>query len=471
MEESMIHTGQITDSEKEEKKEKKENLSKAISFEKMKGLGCLGYCPDSPTLCVKITNIIDRFFLTKQPKKLFFNITWSISRQNYQTLPIRRGKEMIFDCYTFFADDLSGDLLIGMYISKKGKKKKIGEASFDLTVLTPNSEPVGVMLPISFTDPVFHEKQLKDPSRTYVVEMDVAFCDPVLLECDISEEEVEIKEGFYDVYELGDLIGEGTYATVRKGMHKKTGELFAVKIIDTSQYEELQLEHLKREIEITTKLKSEFIINMIEHYSEDDCIYLVLEYAPGGELFDLVVERRHLSEYEAIVLIKQIMQAVHYIHSKGIAHRDLKLENILVVDKQRLKIKISDFGLSKDFMKSSLSTSCGTPEYVAPEVILSEPYDEAADIWSIGVITYILLCGQTPFGGGSTNEIFARVLALDYAFSHPIWNLISSQAKQFISCLLLRDPESRPTARQCLHSPWLRRFDRKKGRRRPSNSS
>jgi len=143
------------------------------------------------------------------------------------------------------------------------------------------------------------------------------------------------------------------------------------------------------------------------------------------------------------------------MHSNGIAHRDLKPENLLVTGSSNDIIKISDFGLSKDFGQDNLKTSCGTPDYVAPEVLKGKPYDCSVDIWSIGVITYILLCGFPPFYGNSEQVIFNKILRAEYNYPSPDWDNITTDAKQFIDALLVLNPTDRPTADQCLESPWI----------------
>jgi len=143
------------------------------------------------------------------------------------------------------------------------------------------------------------------------------------------------------------------------------------------------------------------------------------------------------------------------MHEKGIAHRDLKPENLLVTGEQNDLIKISDFGLSKDFGKENLKTSCGTPDYVAPEVLRGTSYDHSVDIWSIGVITYILLCGFPPFYGNTEQQIFNKILRAEYDFPSPDWDHISEEAKEFIKALLVLNPNDRPSAKECIESPWI----------------
>jgi len=180
-----------------------------------------------------------------------------------------------------------------------------------------------------------------------------------------------------------------------------------------------------------------------------------MELVTGGELFDQIVSKGTYSETDAALIIKQILEAVEYMHQNGIAHRDLKPENLLVTGPTNNIIKVSDFGLSKDYGADSLKTACGTPDYVAPEVLKGGHYDNTVDIWSIGVISYILLCGFPPFYGNDDQEIFNKILKADYVFPSPDWDTISDDAKEFISAILILDYTSRPSAEQCLGAPWI----------------
>eukprot|EP01125_Pyxidicula_operculata_P001100 TRINITY_DN10_c0_g1_i3.p1 TRINITY_DN10_c0_g1~~TRINITY_DN10_c0_g1_i3.p1 ORF type:complete len:224 (+),score=79.08 TRINITY_DN10_c0_g1_i3:645-1316(+) len=190
------------------------------------------------------------------------------------------------------------------------------------------------------------------------------------------------------------------------------------------------------------KLKHKNIIALHEVFDESDKIYLVMELVTGGELFDQIVSRGTYSERDAAGIIRQILEAVDYMHRNGVAHRDLKPENLLCSGPDNSEIKITDFGLSKDFASAQLKTSCGTPDYVAPEVLMGKQYDNSVDIWSIGVITYILLCGFPPFYGTTDQQIFEKILKSD-------------EAKDFIKAILVLDHEKRPTAADCLEAPWI----------------
>jgi len=269
----------------------------------------------------------------------------------------------------------------------------------------------------------------------------------------------DIKSGIItNVYEIQEVIGSGGFSEVRKGKNKKTSETVAIKVIEKQKHPD-KIDNVKREIEVMRKLNHKHIICLEDVFEEegiDGKIYMVLEYVGGGELFDHIIGRGNYSENDAAFVVRQIIEAVAYLHSKGIAHRDLKPENLLCTGPNNEIIKVADFGLSKEYGNESLETICGTPDYVAPEVLRAKGYTKAVDIWSIGVITYVLLCGSPPFYGSDDKEVYMKILAADYKFFSPDWDTISKEAKSFIQCLLVLTPGKRPTATQCLESPWLK---------------
>lgn len=246
----------------------------------------------------------------------------------------------------------------------------------------------------------------------------------------------------------------GGFSVVKEATDKSTGIKYACKIIEKSAAEE-ELNLLQREIDIMSKLKHKNIIQLIEVFEDNEYLNLILELVTGGELFDQIVQRGSYSERDAANIVKQILEAVMYMHSNGIAHRDLKPENLLCSGPANENIKVTDFGLSKDFGEGTLQTSCGTPDYVAPEVLRGAAYDNSVDIWSIGVITYILLCGFPPFYGNTDQEIFEKILKAEYDFPSPDWDAISDDAKQFIKQILVLENNKRPTAQECLQHPWM----------------
>jgi calcium/calmodulin-dependent protein kinase I len=267
----------------------------------------------------------------------------------------------------------------------------------------------------------------------------------------VTKEKKLIKEE----YDFREELGRGGFSVVVKAIKKDTEEAVAVKIIAKNQSpEELQL--LQREIDILKKLDHRNIIALKDVFDEKDTIYLVMELVEGGELFDQIVSRGTYSEADAANIIQQILEAVAYMHDNGIAHRDLKPENLLCSGDETNTIKVTDFGLSKDFSAASLGTACGTPDYVAPEVLKGQHYDNSVDMWSIGVITYILLCGFPPFYANTDQQIFEKILRIEYSFPSPDWDHISPEAVQFIKRILVPEPSCRPTAVEALQCDWIK---------------
>jgi len=271
-------------------------------------------------------------------------------------------------------------------------------------------------------------------------------------------------ENFYTVGNL--LSPEGTIPVVREGIDKETGDRWALKYLSIKNPEDV--EALQKEIALMRKLRHKHVLQLREVFEYPNEVVLVTELVPGGELFDKIVEIGAYSESDAANIVRQVVEGVQYLHENGVAHRDLKPENLLVggESEDAPEIKISDFGLSKAFgagAAARLETSCGTPDYVAPEVLRGEVYDQSVDLWSVGVITYILLCGFPPFWGESQGELFDKILAADYEFPSPEWDKVSDNAKDFIKKLLVKDNRARMTAQQCAQHPWIKNAGADKG--------
>jgi len=208
------------------------------------------------------------------------------------------------------------------------------------------------------------------------------------------------------------------------------------------------------------KLKHPHILPLIDVFETKDYIYLVLELVTGGELFDKIVERGNYTEKDASDIVRQILEAVQYLHSQGVVHRDLKPENLLCAEvgkekETRIHIYVADFGLSRVFQdREQLNTYCGSPEYVAPEVLACVPYEKAVDLWSVGVITYILLTGFLPFYDKNHSVLFEKIQNVDYNWDD--CPEVSPAAKHFNQHLLVKDPKKRYTAEAALNHPWLK---------------
>lgn len=262
---------------------------------------------------------------------------------------------------------------------------------------------------------------------------------------------------FYDV--PGEVLGTGHFSKVKLGTDKKTGEKVAIKIIIKPSGSKINM--LKTEVDILTKADHPNIVKLHKVIDTPEILYLVMELLTGGELFDRIIAKGHYSEADARELTVTMLKAVAYLHSQGIAHRDLKPENILLKDtSENAVIKITDFGLSKIFGGDAASevvmkTACGTPGYVAPEVLQHEAYSSQVDLWSIGVIVYILLCGFPPFYGDNDNQMFRKIKAGQYKFLAPYWDPISKEAKDFVSKLLVVNHKERMDCEAALQHKWI----------------
>jgi len=273
---------------------------------------------------------------------------------------------------------------------------------------------------------------------------------------------VEAKpKSIQDTYAIGEVLGQGGFSIVKKAIHKQTQQPWAIKIIkkDEPNLTPQEIENLYSEIDIMQKLKHSNIVALNEVFEDKTTLYLVLELIDGGELFDQIIAKGSYPENEAATIIKQVLQAVGYMHTYGVAHRDLKPENLLCCGPDKLTIKVSDFGLSKDFGRGQLKTSCGTPDYVAPEVLSGKGhYDHSVDIWSIGVILYVLICGFPPFFGNDEQEIFRKIVKCSFSYPAPDWTGKSDEVKQLISAILTTNVNARPTAKDALESPWILKY-------------
>eukprot|EP00210_Caulerpa_lentillifera_P006174 g5899.t1 len=273
--------------------------------------------------------------------------------------------------------------------------------------------------------------------------------------------------GIREVYRLGPVLGSGGFATVKQITDRRTGQLYACKIMGLPAIgvpvpdSQNSREDIFKEIEILSRLDHENIVGLLEFYYDDRNVYLVSELLKGGELLDAVLDQQEgYSEDIARSCFQQLMLGIHYLHSEGVAHRDLKLENLLLVKRGDIsRIKITDFGLAKLTQGGQMSTIVGTPQYVAPEIIRGLPgltYSVAVDMWSAGVILFILLGGYPPFYSKSDAELFDQIRHGRWNFDDPVWKAVSKSAKDLISKLLVVDPEKRLSAEDTLNHSWMK---------------
>ncbi|KAG8374846.1 hypothetical protein BUALT_Bualt10G0038000 [Buddleja alternifolia] len=264
---------------------------------------------------------------------------------------------------------------------------------------------------------------------------------------------------FKERYVLGDQLGWGRFGIIRECCDKLTGEVLACKSISKERLvTEDDVCSVKLEIEILTKLCGhENVVDLKAVYEEEDHVHLLMELCAGGELFHRIEKKGRLSEHEAQIIFKQLMEVLMYCHDNGIVHRDLKPENILLVSKSSSSpIKLADFGLATHIKPGqALHGTVGSPFYIAPEVLMGG-YNEAADVWSAGVILYILLSGMPPFWGKTKSTIFEAVRAANLCFHSDPWDHISLSAKDLILGMLCFDPSKRLTAAQVLAHSWTK---------------
>jgi len=260
---------------------------------------------------------------------------------------------------------------------------------------------------------------------------------------------------FYDIDKK--KLGEGSYGTVSKATNKSTNAVRAVKSISKAQMK--NLERFKQEIAIMKMMDHPNIIKLFETFEDHRNIYLIMELSLGGELFDRIIDAGHFTEIQAAVLMQQIFRAIYYMHENKVCHRDLKPENFLFASKDPIEkclLKIIDFGLSCVYTADQvLTTKAGTPYYVAPQVLAGK-YDQLSDLWSCGVIMYVILCGYPPFYGETDADVLTKVRLGNFTFNAADWKNVSEDAKNLIRLLLKMNPRDRYTAEQSLNHVWVK---------------
>ncbi|CAJ1943006.1 unnamed protein product [Cylindrotheca closterium] len=264
---------------------------------------------------------------------------------------------------------------------------------------------------------------------------------------------------FDEKYKVKRKIRKGSCATVYECLHKGTGEKFAVKIIKRSKLQKTGDEFILNEVAIMQSLSpyGEHIVQLLDFYEEEEFFYLVMDFMGGGDVFDRVLEIGKYSESDARKLTTSLLKGVHCMHTSEVAHRDLKPQNLLLSSKENhTEVKIIDFGFSRRVhTPQSLTSRCGTPHYVAPEILKNIPHDESSDIWSVGVIVFLILVGYLPIMKETQSELFQEIRTGNWKFQEEDWEHISQEAKDFVSKCLNVDPEQRWTVEEALESPWI----------------
>ena len=265
-----------------------------------------------------------------------------------------------------------------------------------------------------------------------------------------------------DIYDVKEELGSGKFGLVKLGINKKTGKKVAIKIMSKKEMKNEDLELVRSEIEILKICQHPNIIQLYDVFENVDYFYITMEHCGGGDLYDYLRKRHFkLSEVHACNLIHKISAAIFYLHSYGIAHRDLKPENILMTDStEDADVRIVDFGLSKIIGPEEKCTEpYGTLTYVAPEILLECPYTKAVDLWSLGVMTYLMLTSKLPFDDvNSEEEIARKVVESQPSYSIKRWEGISNEAKNFVQRLLERNVNKRMTIKEVLTHPWITKY-------------
>ena len=264
-----------------------------------------------------------------------------------------------------------------------------------------------------------------------------------------------------EIYQIDEVIlGEGHYGVVKRArLREGSNKLFAVKIIDKRELEE-KIDMVMRELNIMRDTDHPHIVQFCEIYSCNSKFYIIMEYLEGGSLKDYIKEKRLIGEREAKRLCFQMCLAINHLHEKGVAHRDLKLENFIFSDEDRTNLKLIDFGLAKNFHNESMVSYIGTPYYVSPEIIKKKKYNEKCDEWSLGVCLYKMLTGVYPFQGKTLDGLFDSisnpVLDMNFLKSH------SKQCRSFITDLIVKNTKKRKSVKQLLFHPWLDEYHMQK---------
>jgi len=262
-------------------------------------------------------------------------------------------------------------------------------------------------------------------------------------------------------YDIGKKLGKGSYAVVHQCVNKRTSEEFAVKIISKEKSKE---KRLKSEVALMQKVDHPNCVKLYDVFEDASQLCLVLDLLTGGTVMDRILESEHYGEREAASAVADVLNALQYLHDMNITHRDLKPENLLYSssdpDSEHYNtIKLVDFGLAKltENAQTALKTTCGTPYFLAPEIIdnATPTYGAEVDIWAMGVLVFFMLCGYYPFDDESIPVMFRNIKKGRYEFTSPYWDGISVNAKLFIREMLHTDASKRPTAMQCLDHPWI----------------
>jgi len=265
-------------------------------------------------------------------------------------------------------------------------------------------------------------------------------------------------ESIRNHYTISKTLGKGSFATTKLATSTADKSLWAAKVLSKRTMQADDIKAFQQEIKILKTLDHPNVCWTREIFEDRNNYFVVCELMTGGELFDRIVEKEYYTEKEAAVCVADICKALVYCHDRNIVHRDLKPENIMYANmKPDSPVKVVDFGLSTTAAHgdATMKTACGTPEYVAPEVISKKPYTNKCDMWSVGVIMYILLCGYPPFGEENSKILYRKIRAADIDFPPEDWQSISKDAYDLVNSLIVVDISKRLSAKQVLEHKWM----------------
>jgi serine/threonine protein kinase len=262
---------------------------------------------------------------------------------------------------------------------------------------------------------------------------------------------------FDNDYVLQDRLRSGSYGVVWTTAHKTTHDVFAVKVIDRTKLKQKDDDGVYREVKILNDLMEvKNIVKLIDFYQDPETFYVVQFYAKGGDVFDRLAKRTSYTEADARHFAETLLQTMKALHDLKLCHRDMKPENLLLRDTMDdTSILVADFGFAAYVPEDGLKTRCGTPAFVAPEVLIGSRYTQQVDMWSVGCLLFMLIGGYPPFQAESHKGLFRKIRAADFTFHDCYWKNVSVHAKQVISKLLTVDPTFRLTAQQALSTAWL----------------
>ena len=269
-------------------------------------------------------------------------------------------------------------------------------------------------------------------------------------------------EDLYKSYEMKDIISQGRYGTIRVGYHKIKKRFVAIKIINKKSISKTDMENIRNQIDILKMATDEFVLKLLDIIENESYLYIMTELCKGGDLYSYLNQRSFkIPEAKAAKLIYKLAKSVSFLHTLGIIHRDLKPENILMTDmSDEADIRISDFCICKRLEPNETTKEIvGTLGYMAPEVLMGKEYNYSADVWAIGVITYLLLTGYLPFDDEQEDkEVIRKTLFESIPFYNDSWKNISSKAKEFVKKILKKDKEERITIEGILSDPWFENY-------------